>query len=198
MNDTYNSLRFLFPQAPLETLRNTEKCIQFLSGFQPVQYHCCPSSCVCYTSPYEALSTCPKCKADRYKSDGKTPQPQSYFHYLPLIPRLHAMVSNMSYAKKVQYQLKHQHNPNKITDHRLDLFLYTKIPQFSHFLIILFHFRHHWSHDQIVDIAPIAYQHSPITWQSYSRHSEAIPTINWPVITNFLTKTPISQPTNIA
>ena len=113
-NDAYNSLRFLFPQAPLDTLKNTEKRIQFLSGFQPVQYHCCPSSCVCYTGPYETLSTCPKCKADRYKSDGKTPQ--AYFHYLPLIPRLRAMVSNSSYAKKMQYRSKHQHDPTKITD----------------------------------------------------------------------------------
>ena len=113
-NDAYNSLRFLFPQAPLQTLRNTEKRIRFLSGFQPVQYHCCPSSCVCYTGPYEALTTCPKCKADRYKSDGETPQ--AYFHYLPLIPRLRAMVSNTSYAKKMQYRSKHQHDPNKVTD----------------------------------------------------------------------------------
>ena len=98
-NDAYNSLRFLFPQAPLDTLKNTEKRIQFLSGFQPVRYHCCPSSCICYTGPYETLSTCPKCKANRYKSDGKTPQ--AYFQYLPLIPRLHAMVSNLSYAQRM-------------------------------------------------------------------------------------------------
>ena len=113
-NDAYNSLRFLFPQAPLDTLKNTEKRIQFLSGFQPVRYHCCPSSCVCYTGPYETLSTCPKCNADRYKSDGKTPQ--AYFHYLPLIPRLRAMVSNSSYAIIMQYRSKHKYNPNKITD----------------------------------------------------------------------------------
>ena len=50
------------PQAPLDTLKNTEKQIQFLSGFQPVQYHYCPSSCACYTGPCETLSTCPKCK----------------------------------------------------------------------------------------------------------------------------------------
>ena len=35
-NDAYNSLCFLFPQAPLDSLKNTEKRIQFLSGFQPV------------------------------------------------------------------------------------------------------------------------------------------------------------------
>ena len=83
-NDAYNSLCFVFPQAPLDTLKNMEKQIQFLSGFQAVRYHCCPSSCICYTGPYETLSTCPKCKADQYQSDGKTPQ--AYFQHLPLIP----------------------------------------------------------------------------------------------------------------
>ena len=35
-NDAYNSLRFLFPQILLDSLKNTENWIQFLSGFQPV------------------------------------------------------------------------------------------------------------------------------------------------------------------
>lgn len=112
--DAYNSLRFVFPQAPLDTLKNTEKRIQLLSGFQPVQYHCCPSSCVCYTGPYETLSSCPDCNTDRYKADGKTPQ--AYFQYLPLIPRLRAMLSNSSYAKKMQYRSKYQHDPTKMAD----------------------------------------------------------------------------------
>lgn len=69
---------------------------------------------MCYTGPYETLSTCPKCKANRYKSDGKTPQ--AIFQYLPLVPRLRAMVSNSSYAQKMQYRSKHQHDPTKTTD----------------------------------------------------------------------------------
>ena len=36
INDAYDSLQFFFPQVPLESLKNTEKQIQFLSGFQPV------------------------------------------------------------------------------------------------------------------------------------------------------------------
>ena len=98
----------------LDLLKNTEKCIQFLSGFQPVQYDCCVSSFVCYTGPYEALLNCPKCKQDCYKADGKTPQ--SYFAYLPIIPRLRAMVSNSFYAQKMWYQSNHQHDPTKLTD----------------------------------------------------------------------------------
>lgn len=111
---TFNKLRFIFPQAAIDSLKNTEKRVQFLSGFQPVRYDCCPSSCICYTGPYEALLECPKCKQNRYKADGKTPQ--SYFEYLPLIPRLRAMVSNSSYARKMQYRSNHQHDPTKLTD----------------------------------------------------------------------------------
>ena len=37
---TFDKLHFAFPQAPIKTLRNTERHIQFLSGFQPIQYDC--------------------------------------------------------------------------------------------------------------------------------------------------------------
>jgi hypothetical protein len=60
------------------------------------------------------LQQCPKCKADCYKADGTTPQ--AYFEYLPIIPRLWAMVANFTYAEKMQYQSNHVHNPTKVTD----------------------------------------------------------------------------------
>jgi hypothetical protein len=110
----FNKLRFAFPQSPIDTLKNTEKHVQFLSGFQPVRYHCCPSSCVCYTGPYETLKACPKCNIDRYKADGTTPQ--AFFEYLPIIPRLCAMLANSSYATKMQYRSKYKDHPTKLTD----------------------------------------------------------------------------------
>jgi hypothetical protein len=113
-NATFNKLRFAFPQAPLDSIKSTEKRVQFLSGFQPVRYSCCISSCVCFTGPFETLQQCPKCKADRYKADGTTPR--SYFEYLPIIPRLRAMVANSNYAKKMQYRSNHTHDPTKVTD----------------------------------------------------------------------------------
>jgi hypothetical protein len=113
-NATFNKLRFAFPQAPLDSIKSTEKRVRFLSGFQPVRYSCCPSSCVCYTGPYETLQQCPKCKADRYKADGTTPR--SCFEYLPVIPRLRAMVANSTYAEKMQYRSNHKCDPTKITD----------------------------------------------------------------------------------
>ena len=35
-NATFNKFRFAFPQAPLDSIKSTEKRVQFLSGFQPV------------------------------------------------------------------------------------------------------------------------------------------------------------------
>jgi hypothetical protein len=113
-NATFNKFHFAFPQAPLDSLKSTERRVQFISGFQPVRYHCCPSSCVCYTSPYKTLWQCLKCKADCYKADWTTPQ--AYFNYLPIIPRLWAMVANFTYAKKMQYRSNHVHDPTKVTD----------------------------------------------------------------------------------
>ena len=77
-------------------------------------YSCCPSSCVCYTGPFETLQQCPKCKANCYKADGTTPC--SYFEYLPIILHLWAMVANYTYAEKMQYWSNHIHNPTKATD----------------------------------------------------------------------------------
>jgi hypothetical protein len=110
----FNKLCFAFPQSPIDTLKNTEKCIQFLSGFQPVRYHCCPSSCICYTGPYGTLKACPKCNIDHYKANAT--MPQAFFEYLPIIPCLHAMLVNSSYATKMQYQSKYKDHPMKLTD----------------------------------------------------------------------------------
>ena len=113
-NATFNKLRFAFPQALLDTIKSTEKRVQFLSGFQPVRYSCCVSSCVCFTGPYEDLQQCPKCNADRYKADGTTPR--AYFEYLPIIPRLRAMVANTLYARKMQHRSNRTRDPTKLTD----------------------------------------------------------------------------------
>ena len=114
MDKTFNKLRFAFPQASIDTLKNTEKHIQSLSGFRPVCYNCCPSSCICYTGPYETLLKCPKCDTDRYKADGTTPQAD--FLYLPIIPRIRAMVSNAPFARKMQYRASHRHDRTKVAD----------------------------------------------------------------------------------
>jgi hypothetical protein len=41
--------------------------------------------------------------------------PQAIYEYLPIIPCLHAMLANSSYAMKMQYQSKHENDPMKIS-----------------------------------------------------------------------------------
>ena len=110
----FNNLSFTFPQSPIASLKNTEKHVQFLSGFQPVHYHCCPSSCICYTGPYEPFDKCLKCNTDCYKVDGMTPQ--VIFKYLSIIHCLHAMLVSSSCMTKMQYRSKHKDDLMKITD----------------------------------------------------------------------------------
>jgi hypothetical protein len=42
--------------------------------------------------------------------------PQAIFEYLPIIPCLLAMLVSSSYARKMQYQSKREHDPTTITD----------------------------------------------------------------------------------
>jgi hypothetical protein len=113
MDKTFSKLRFAFPESSVDTLKNTISCVQFISGFEPIRYACCPNSCVCFVGPYEGLSQCLKCDTAHFKSNG---EPQACFTYLPLIPRLCAMVVCFSFAQKLQYRFNHQHNPQKMTD----------------------------------------------------------------------------------
>ena len=79
-----------------------------------MRYHCCPSSCICYTDPYETLNKCPKCNTDCYKANGTTPQ--AIYEYLSIILHLHTMLASSSYATKMQYRSKHKDDPMKITN----------------------------------------------------------------------------------
>jgi hypothetical protein len=109
----FNKLHFVFPTAPIESLKRTETRVQSLSGFQPVRYDRCINSCICYTGPYEDLGKCPVCSIDRYRPDGS---PQAYFTYLPIIPRLRALVANSSYATKMKYRANYQGDPSHVSD----------------------------------------------------------------------------------
>ena len=95
------------------TIIMTKKHIQFLSGFQPVRYNCGINSCICFVGPYEDLTKCPNCQEARYTAKGK---PQKSFNYLPLIPRLRAMLTNSSLTKKKCYRTDYVHEPTIIKD----------------------------------------------------------------------------------
>ena len=91
----------------------TKKRVRSLAGFQPVRYSCCVNSCVCFVGPYEDLTECPNCKEARFKADGK---PRKNFDYLPVIPRLQAMLANSMHVEKMCYRANHEHEPGVIKD----------------------------------------------------------------------------------
>jgi hypothetical protein len=109
----FNQLPKVYPNVGHNTLKITEKNIQFLSGFKPIRYSCCVNSCVCFVGPYEDLTECPNCKEARYKASGK---PRKSFAYLPLVPRLRAMLANPTHAKKMRYRGDYVHEPGIIRD----------------------------------------------------------------------------------
>ena len=63
--------------AGIDTLKHTENHIQYLSGFQPIQYDRCLNFCICYVGQYEALTECPMCFLKCHAADN-TPLPISH------------------------------------------------------------------------------------------------------------------------
>jgi hypothetical protein len=90
-----------------------QKRVRSLAGFQPVRYSCCINSCVCFVGPYEDLTECPNCEEARFKANG---EPRKCFVYIPIIPRLQAMLANSVQAKKMRYRANHVHEPGTIKD----------------------------------------------------------------------------------
>lgn len=109
----FNKLPYAFPSANVKSFKRTEHRVQRLSGFQPVLYDCCINSCVCFTGPYEKFTQCPVCSTGRLDDGGR---PRAQFSYLPLIPRLRAMVSNSHCATRMRYRAEYQHKPSQFHD----------------------------------------------------------------------------------
>ena len=104
----FNDLPKVFPRSNAKSWQATSTHVRRLSGFQPVRYDCCPNSCICYTGPYEKKDACPVCGAARYKP--RSTQAQSYFVYLPIIPRLLAMMANKRLAEEMRYRSQFEDN----------------------------------------------------------------------------------------
>jgi len=78
----------------------TRSHVWYLSRFKPIEFACCINSCICYAGPYAELEECPKCKTSRLDGSG---QARRMFSYMSLIPRLCVLVSNRTYATRLQY-----------------------------------------------------------------------------------------------
>ena len=88
--------------------------VDFLSGFQREQYDCCVNACCCFVGPHANLTKCPYCSQGRYHPNGK---PRKKYTYIPIIPRLVALVGNRRMAEQMQYRAHvHKHSPGKTTD----------------------------------------------------------------------------------
>ncbi|RXW12405.1 hypothetical protein EST38_g13451 [Candolleomyces aberdarensis] len=101
---TFDKFRYTFPKSDLGTYKAAKARIQFLAGFKPVTYDCCPNSCMAYTGPdYSALGSCPFCGTSRYNSQK---QAHKHYTYIPLIPRLQAYFRNSKLKEEMQYRHK--------------------------------------------------------------------------------------------
>jgi hypothetical protein len=59
--------------------------------FEPVNIDCCADGCVAFTGRLLHAATCPSCGKGRYNTDG---QPNYWFQYIPLLPRLRLQYSS--------------------------------------------------------------------------------------------------------
>ena len=107
----FNALPRVFRHDQVSSWKVTSSHAQFLSGFRPVRYDCCPNSCICYTGPYEKKVSCPECKTARFHPNST--EPQRYFEYLPIIPRLRALAANPQLAETMRYRTEFEGTRNQ-------------------------------------------------------------------------------------
>ncbi|KAJ7105986.1 hypothetical protein C8R44DRAFT_638922, partial [Mycena epipterygia] len=112
----FKMLPHAFPQTPalpkLDALRSR---VNFLAGFKPEIYDCCPNSCICYVGPHKDLDRCPypTCNEPRRRANGK---PRKKFTYIPVIPRIVAFAANREMAEKHKSRAEHKQREGVTTD----------------------------------------------------------------------------------
>jgi Transposase family tnp2 len=113
---TFHEMSYNFSKAGMKNLAETRSHVRALSRFEPVKFACCINSCICYTGPYADYDKCPNCGISRLNESGGA---RRTFSYIPLIPRLRALMSNRTYATHFQYRADEHtkaRKPGTITD----------------------------------------------------------------------------------
>ena len=113
---SFKKLPRAFPSPPignLPSLTRIRRRIAFISGIEPVDYHCCIKSCCCFTGPFATQTTCPYCGETRYTDSGS---PRKIFQYIPLAPRLRALYADPDTAKTLRYRHDYQPQPGVVAD----------------------------------------------------------------------------------
>src|SRR5258707_13798993 len=98
---TFHEILYNFSKAGMESLAKMQSHVRALSHFAPMKFACCINLCICYTGPYANLDKCLKCRTSCLNESG---QARRMFSYMPLIPRLCALMSNHTYATHLQYR----------------------------------------------------------------------------------------------
>ena len=98
---TFHEMSYNFSKAGMENLAKTRSHVRVLSRFEPMIFACCINSCICYAGPYANLDKCPKCETSRLNESGRA---RRTFSYMPLIPRLRALMLNRTYTTRLQYR----------------------------------------------------------------------------------------------
>jgi hypothetical protein len=115
MSNTYHAMQQQFCHkgsfSDLPSLKQLRTCMSKLSGIQPVKYHCCKNSCMCFAGPFANLDKCLECNAPRtHGVSGKS------FEYMPLIPQLHALFCCPETHKLMEYWHTYKLNNSIIQD----------------------------------------------------------------------------------
>lgn len=111
---TFAKLERTFPAARIPSWDSCQQYVADLSGFEPQVYDCCIDSCCCFVGVHADATDCPFCKKSRFNANGKRRQE---FVYLPIIPRLKKLFSNVHKATQLRYRAsEHHHDPNTVKD----------------------------------------------------------------------------------
>ncbi|KIO23573.1 hypothetical protein M407DRAFT_46621, partial [Tulasnella calospora MUT 4182] len=103
--NAYQKFRATFTNLELPSLKTLRREMHDLCGIEPVVYHCCKNSCMCFAGPYTTLTSCLYCQHDRFKPNG---QPYNQFHYIPLIPQIRALYAGKTSATAMRYRAMHE------------------------------------------------------------------------------------------
>src|SRR5258707_7795385 len=88
---TFHEMSYNFSKVGMESLAKTRSHVRALSRFGPMKFACCINSPICYTGPYSDLDKCAKCGTSRLNQSRRA---RRTFSYIPLIPRLCALLSH--------------------------------------------------------------------------------------------------------
>jgi len=84
-------------------------------GLEYKKIYACPNDCILYRKDFELLKNCPRCGLSRYKLKRKNDDtieemekhgpPMKVVWYLPIIPRMKCLFSNLNDAKNLRWHV---------------------------------------------------------------------------------------------